>query len=280
VIGFIADSLLLLPFLFVTYLGLEAIESKAGGALARILGRVHFISPVLASAAGAVPQCGFSAAAASLYAGGAITLGTLLSVFLSTSDELVPVLLGVKGVPASVVFKIVAIKTVVAALVGLTVNTIIYFTRGSLKIEPRVDELCSHSRSGCHHRRGIVVPALIHTMEIFVFIFVISAAIELVTHFLGESWMLSLSMNKPFVGELIGAGLGLIPNCAASVASAQMYAGGAMSAGALMASSFAGCGVGFLVLFRARRGIVNNLFILLLVYVIGVVAGYLTGGLL
>lgn len=276
-IEFIAESLLLLPFLFVTYLGLEAVEAKAGGALARILGRVRFIAPLFGAAAGAVPQCGFSAAAASFYAGGVISLGTLLSVFLSTSDELVPVLLGVKGVPVSLVVKIVAIKVVVAALVGFVFNLGARLMRGDAGIEPKVSELCAHSRCGCAHRKGIVVPALIHTAEIFVFIFIVSGAIELATRFFGESWIHSLSMTKPFLGEFIGALVGLVPNCAASVACAQMYASGAMSPGALMASSFAGCGVGILVLFRARRGFLGNLAVLALVYVCGVLAGLLTG---
>ena len=279
-IEFIAESLLLLPFLFVTSLGLEAVEAKAGGALARILGRVRFVAPIFGAAAGAVPQCGFSAAAASLYAGGVISLGALLSVFLSTSDELVPVLLGVKGIPVSLVLKIVLVKVLVAAAVGLMVNVAVYFARGSIGAESKVSELCAHSRCGCSHRKGIVVPALIHTAEIFVFIFIVSGAIELATHFFGDSWIQSLSMTRPFVGELVGAGVGLIPNCAASVACAQMYACGAMSPGALMASSFAGCGVGILVLFRARRGFFGNLAVLLLVYVVGVLAGLLTGPLI
>ncbi len=279
-IGFIAESLLLLPFLFVTYLGLEAVEAKAGGALARILGRVRFVAPLFGAGAGAVPQCGFSAAAASLYAGGVISLGTLLSVFLSTSDELVPVLLGVKGVPASLVFKIVAIKVLAAAAVGFAFNVATSLLRGDAAPKPRVSELCAHSRCGCSRRKGIVVPALIHTAEIFVFIFIVSGAIELATVFFGDSWIQSLSMTKPFTGELVGALVGLVPNCAASVACAQMYASGAMSGGALMASSFSGCGVGLLVLFRARRDFKSNLLLMALIYAIGVVAGVLTGPLL
>lgn len=279
-IGFIAESLLLLPFLFVTYLGLEAVEAKAGGALARILGRVRFISPLFGAAAGAVPQCGFSAAAASLYAGGVITLGTLLSVFLSTSDELVPVLLGVKGVPVSVIAKIVVIKMLVAAVAGLAVNAALRFFNGALKTGGSVSELCEYSHCGCSRRKGIVVPALIHTAEIFVFILAVSGAIEFATLCFGDSWLHSLALNRPFVGELIGAGVGLIPNCAASVACAQMYAGGAMSPEALMASSFSGCGVGMLVLFRVRRRFMQNLLVLAAVYVIGVIAGMLTGPLL
>ena len=279
-IEFLAENLLLLPYLFATYLVLEAIEAKAGSALERTLERTRSIGPLIGAAVGAVPQCGFSAAAASLYSGGVITVGTLLAVFLSTSDELIPVLLNAKGISAALVTKIVGVKVAFAILVGFLVNSFIVFFRGRNVPVPRINELCEHSHCSCRERKGIVVPALIHTAEIFVFILLVSGSLELVSHFCGDGWIRSLALGRPVLGEFIGAAVGLIPNCAVSVACAQMYAGGAMSSGALMASSFAGSGLGLLVLFRTNRNHCLNLIILLSVYFSGVVLGLLTGGFL
>ena len=279
-IEFLVENLMLLPYLFVTYLILEAIEAKAGGALAKTLERARAIGPLIGASVGAVPQCGFSAAAASLYSGGVITVGTLLAVFLSTSDELVPVLLSAKDVPAALVTRIVGVKVACAIIVGFIVNAFIVLFRGRNVPVPRINELCEHSHCSCREHKGIVVPALIHTAEIFVFILVVSGALEIVNHCCGDGWIRSLALGRPVVGEFVGAAVGLVPNCAVSVACAQMYAGGAMSAGALRASSFAGSGLGLLVLFRTNRNHKLNLIILVSVYLTGVLLGFLTGGFL
>lgn len=278
-IDFIVDNLLLLPFLFVTYLVLEAMEARVGDALERKLGRVRHWGPFFGSVAGAIPQCGFSAAAASLYAGGIITAGTLVAVFLSTSDELIPVLISAKNVPAALMFKIVGIKVAVALLVGVTINAVMHlFHRPDPK--PHVDELCAHSHCGCTEHRGIVVPALIHTCEIFVFILIISGIFEYLVYLVGEESLRQCFLHVPFVGEMIAGLIGFIPNCAISVIGAELYVKGGMSAGALMASSFTGCGVGLAVLFRTNRNWVQNLSLLGVIYVLGVVFGYLAGFLL
>ena len=277
-IDFVKDTLQLLPFLFATYLVLEAIEARVGGALERFLERARSVGPAAGALAGAIPQCGVSAAAASFYAGGVITAGTLLAVFLSTSDELVPVLVSAR-MPASLVWKIVGIKIAAALGVGFVANGVLVLVRHTRR-DVSVHELCEHSHCGCTGRRGILVPALIHTLEIFAFIVVISGAIELCMHYFGEDSLSTLRLNRPFFGELAGGALGLIPNCAVSVAGAKLYMAGAMSPGALMASSFTGSGLGLLVLFRTNRSLWENLAILLLVFVIGTLLGMLTGPLL
>ena len=277
-IEFIQETLLLLPFLFATYLVLEAIEAKAGGALESFLERARSVGPAAGALAGAIPQCGVSAAAASFYAGGVITVGTLVAVFLSTSDELIPVLISARA-PSALMAKIVGIKVACALGVGFLMNGVLTFMR-HMRRRVSVHELCEHSRCGCHEHRGILVPALIHTAEIFAFIAVISGAIELCMHYFGEDCLESLRLNRPYFGELAAGALGLIPNCAVSVAGAKLYLSGAMSPAALMASSFTGSGLGLLVLFRTNRNLKENLTILLVVYVMGVVLGHLTGYLL
>ena len=275
-IDFLLDNLLLLPFLFPAYLVLEWIEAHAGDALERKLGRVSQWGPLFGAISGAVPQCGFSAAAASLYAGGVITAGTLIAVFLSTSDELVPVLIS-KQIPPVFLCKLVVLKILFAVLAGFSVNAFLYCI-GRRGPSPHVAELCAHSHCSCGEHKGILRPALIHTAEIFVFLLAVSAVIELALHFLGgEEALAKCVLNRPVVGELLAGLIGLVPNCAASVACAELYAQGGMSPGALVASSLTGAGMGLLVLFRTHRHHLQNLAILASLYVIGVVLGMVSG---
>ena len=277
-IDFLLDALLLLPFLFVTYLVLETLEARAGGALERSLGRTRRFGPLIGALAGAVPQCGFSAAAASLYAGGAVTVGTLIAVFLSTSDELIPVLLSEKA-PIGLIVKILAVKVCAGMAVGFLANMVMtFFGKGEPNLH--VDELCSHSRCSCKERKGVFVPAVVHTAEIFAFILLISGAIELVLHFVGEEGLRNLVLNEPWLGEALAGLLGLIPNCAVSVSGAQIYLMGGMSPEALMSLSLTGSGVGLLVLFRTNRHWRANIAILLCVYLSGVLAGHFAGALI
>ena len=275
-IDFILDNLLLLPFLFPAYLVLEWMAAHAGDALERKLGRVSQWGPFFGAAAGVVPQCGFSAAAASLYAGGVITAGTLVAVFLSTSDELIPVLLS-KQVSPAFVFRLAGLKVLFAVFAGFAVNAFL-FCIGRRGPSPHVDELCARSRCHCSNHRGILVPALIHTTEIFLFLLVVSAVIELVMHYCGgEEVMKGLVFNKPFLGEMFGGLIGLVPNCAVSAACAELYSAGGMSPGALCAASLTGAGMGMLVLFRTHRHFLQNLGILAATYLFGVLFGYIGG---
>ncbi len=276
-IEFLTENLLLLPFLFPAYLALEWVEAHAGDALERKLGRVTFWGPLFGALAGVVPQCGFSAAAASLYAGGVVTAGTLVAVFLSTSDELLPILFAEPGVSSEFLLKLVALKVVFACVAGFIVSGVLAaFGRGGPK--PKVEELCAHSRCSCGKHEGIVLPALIHTAEIFVFLLIVSGAVELTLHFCGgEEALQGLVFNKPIVGELLAGLVGMVPNCAASAACAKVYAAGGMSAGALVASSLTGAGVGLLVLFRTHRHMWGNLAIVATVYVFGVLFGCISG---
>lgn len=275
---FIEETLMLLPFLFGTYLVLEAVEARAGGALERFLERARSVGPLAGGLAGAIPQCGVSAAAASFYAGGVVSVGTLLAVFLATSDELIPVLIS-KQVPAALMVKIVILKVAAGVLVGFSANAVLTFAR-HFRRAVSVEELCAHSHCSCRAHKGIVVPALIHTAEIFGFIVLVSGAIELCLHIFGEGSLQALRLNAPVTGELLAGALGLIPNCAVSVAGAELYCQGAMSAGALMASSFTGSGLGLIVLFRTNRNLKENLAILATLYVAGVLLGIGAGNLL
>ena len=275
VIDFALESLLLLPFLFATYLVLEAAEAHAGGALGRFLERARSVGPLAGALAGALPQCGVSAAAASFYAGGLVSVGTVIAVFLSTSDELLPVLIS-ERVSVAILAKIVFLKVVCAMAAGFVADAVLAFLRRTRR-NVSVGDLCAHSHCGCRERKGILVPALIHTGEIFFFILLVSGAIELALHFGGEGCLARLRLDTPFVGELAAGLLGMVPSCAVSVAAAKLYLAGAVAPGALMASSFTGAGVGLIVLFRTNRNFKENLCVLAAVYGIGVMLGWLTG---
>lgn len=272
---FISETLLLLPFLFITYWVIETIEAHSGGIIDRCLKRGRNIGPLAGALAGAIPQCGVSVAASSLYAGGVISVGALIAVFLSTSDELIPVLIS-KQIPLSLIINILVIKIISAIAVGFSINTILscchYFRRGV-----NVKALCEHSSCNCHRHKGVLIPALIHTTQIFFFIVLVSGSIEMAMHCFGEDCLLSLCLNTPIVGEAIAGLVGMIPNCAVSVAGAELYCKGAISSGALMASAFTGSGLGMLALFRTNRNIMENILILVTVYVVGVVLGIVTG---
>ncbi len=270
----VEDNILILPFLFVTYLLIEALESRAGESMQRALGRVRHAGQVIGAAVGIVPQCGFSAAASSLYAGGVVTRGTLVAVLLSTSDEMLPILITESAAP-SLIFRILGVKVVIAVLVGYAVDLLLRRKNAAQTLH--IDDLCAHSHCGCHEHKGIVVPALIHAVEIFVFLFVVSFLLNCAVEYLGEDYLASLILNRPVIGELLAGLIGLIPNCAASVVITQLYLSGAMRAGAMLAGLLVGSGVGLLVLFRTNRNLKDNLLILAILYGSGVVLGGLAG---
>jgi hypothetical protein len=275
VIHFVLENLLLLPFLLGTYLVLEMIERKSGGALESFFSRSRSFGPLIGASAGIIPQCGVSAAAASLFSAGVISIGTLLAVFFSTSDEMLPVLISNK-IPFWVVGRIVALKFSFALVVGFVID----FILKSLKLSRRdvsVGELCQSSHCGCSCHHGVVRPALIHTFEVFFFILIIAGGIKLLLHFFGTHFFDTMKVSIPFVGELVSAAFGLVPNCAVSVVSTQLFVEGMISPGVLMANSFTSSGVGLLVLFRTNRSLKENFVILAVVYFLGAFLGFMSG---
>ena len=270
----VLDSLKLLPFLFLTYLVMELLEHRTGERAARFISRAGRLGPALGGLLGALPQCGFSAAAAGLYAGRVITVGTLVAVLLSTSDELAAVMLSSAATDATVVlklFKILGVKVLLSILVGFAVDLVLRRDR-----RDGIGELCDSE--GCHcHERGVLLSSLLHTAKIVGFIFAVTLAINTVIFFVGEDRIGLLLRDLPVVGELIAGLVGLIPNCASSVVLTELYLGGTLTASQLLAGLFTGGGVGLLVLFRVNRNLRENLLILLTVYLSGTLLGILLG---
>lgn len=266
------DTLKLLPFLFLTYLLIELIEHRAEDKTIALINRAGSWGPAIGSVLGAVPQCGFAAATSNLYAGGLITRGTLLAVFLSTSDEMLPILIS-SNVPAGFIIKLICYKLLCGMLVGFSVDAVErrFFPRR----EKRISELCEREGCGCHE--GLLRSAIFHTVKIAGFLFVTTLAIGLLVAYFGEDRLALLLTNKPLVGELLAGLVGLIPNCAASVVITQLYLEGGMSAGAMIAGLLVGAGVGMLVLFRMNKNLKENLITLAILYLSGVLLGILAG---
>ena len=266
------DTVKLIPFLFLTYLVMEYIEHHTSDKTRAAIRRADRFGPLAGGLLGAFPQCGFSAAAASLYAGRVITGGTLIAVFLSTSDEMIPIFLS-RRVDPGLIFRILGIKVLYGILAGFVVD-FLFRSLNIRKIGAGIHGICEAEHCDCE--KGILSSSLKHTFSIALYIFLISVALNLFIEAVGTRNLEHLIFHQPVIGELLAGLIGLIPNCAASVALTTMYLDGAMSAGGMMAGLMVGAGVGLLVLFRANRSRRQNVKILLLLYAAGVIGGWLT----
>ena len=264
------DSLKILPFLFLAFLVIELIEHKAGEKTLELINRSGRFGPLIGSLLGVIPQCGFSAATSNLYAGGVITKGTLIAVFLSTSDEMLPILISEKA-PAALILKILAVKVVVGIIAGFIIDI---FLGGRVR-KAHIGDLCNDA--DCHCEEHLLLSVLKHTAQIFVFVFVVSLALNVAVYFLGEERLSAFILNRPVVGEVLSGVIGLIPNCAASVVITQLYLQGGMSAGALLSGLLVNSGVGILILFRMNRNLKDNLSSLVMLYAFGVAFGIIAG---
>ncbi len=273
--GFL-DTVRLVPFLFLTYLVMEYIEHHTSDRTRAAIRRADRFGPLAGGLLGAFPQCGFSAAAASLYAGRVITGGTLIAVFLSTSDEMLPIFLSSR-VDAGLILRIIMIKVVYGVIAGFVVD-FLFRSLNIRKIGEGIHGICEAQHCDCDEG-GIFVSALRHTLSIALFLFLISTALNLFLEMVGTENLENLVFNQPVIGEMLAGLIGLIPNCAASVAITTMYLDGAMSAGAMMSGLMVGAGVGIVVLFRSNRAKRQSAKIVGILYVAGVAGGLLTSAL-
>lgn len=264
------DGVKLLPFLFLTYLAMEYLEHRTSAKTKKFVKNSGKAGPVIGAILGAVPQCGFSTAASNLYAGKVITVGTLIAIFMSTSDEMIPVFLS-EQVSVFVLIKLILIKIVIGLVMGFFIDMIVSRSKKNYNMVEKIGHVCDHDHCGCE--TSIFKSALRHTITIFAFIVVISFALNTIIHFIGEDTLGNLVLNKPVIGPMVAAVIGLIPNCASSVVLTQLYIQGVLGVGSLMAGLLAGSGVGILVLFRENDDIKDNLRILATLYISGVVWG-------
>lgn len=270
IIDSVIDSIKLMPFLFLTYLFMEWLEHKTGSAARNRIRTAGKLGPVWGGLLGVIPQCGFSAAASSLFTGRVITVGTLIAVYLSTSDEMFPIMIS-NAVPAVTIIRILACKAAIGIISGLIVEYV--YTHILKKQEGDLDihEICEEERCNCEH--GLISSAATHTLKVFVYIFLISLGLNIIIGLVGEETLAGLFTGAPVIGELIAALVGLIPNCASSVVITQLYLDHIIGAGAMMAGLLVNAGVGLLILFRLNHDRVQNLKIIGTLYGLGVFWG-------
>lgn len=266
----VLHSLKILPFLFIAFLVIEFLEHKAQDKINNIFTRAGIMGPAIATALGCIPQCGFSVMSANLYSSGIITLGTLIAVFLSTSDEAI-ILLATAHNGSFEIFKLLITKIIIA----LTFGYIIYFIekKNHRHHHHHSHDLCEHDHCGCHEHGGVLKPALIHTVKVFGFLLLFTVIIDLAVGFIGTDalshLLLSDSVFQPFLSAIIG----FIPNCASSVLLTQLYIEGTLSFGALIAGLCTNAGAGLLVLFRDKSKFKENIKILGILYICAVIPG-------
>ncbi len=266
----IIDSVKLLPFLFITYLIMEYIEHKTSDKVKTIIKKSGKFGPVLGAIVGIFPQCGFSVSATNLYSARVITLGTLISVYLATSDEMLPILI-TEAVPISTILTILAIKLIIGMMAGFLIDFIIRTVKKETLEEGKIEELCEHEH--CHCENGIVKSALKHTFNIFIFIFIITLIINIVITLIGEE-NIAQFVNQNFVlGPVIAGLIGLIPNCSSSVILTELFIENVISMPVLISGVAVNAGVGLLVLFKTNKNIKENIKIVGLLYFIGVISG-------
>ena len=269
------DTLKLIPFLFITYLVMEWVEHRTSDHTKIAIRKAGRLGPLVGGVLGVIPQCGFSAAAASLYAGKVITAGILIAVFLSTSDEMLPILLSERA-GIGFITKVLIVKALYGVIAGFLVD-FLFRKLNERRIGVGIHGICTQEH--CHCEKGIVRSALKHTVSITFFILLISIALNILLTIVGTENLSNLVLNQPVIGEVLAGLIGLIPNCAASIALTQLYLEGIMSAGAMVSGLMVGAGVGLLVLFRTNRHTRQNIQLTILLYILGVAGGLIVQGL-
>lgn len=272
IIDTLLDTVKLVPFLLLTYLAMEYLEHKTGRKTQGLVQRAGRFGPVIGGALGIVPQCGFSAAASNLYTGRVITLGTLLAIYLSTSDEMLPILISAKAPVRTIVFILLA-KAAIGIVAGFAVDLV--FSRRREEGH-HIHEICEQEH--CHCGEGSIFrSALVHTAQISGFILIITFLLNLLFFFVGEDVLAGLIRGRKVLGAVLAGLVGLIPNCVGSVAITQLYLEGVIGTGTMLSGLLTGTGVGLLILFRVNHDRKENLKILGLLYFIGVLVGIVVG---
>lgn len=260
------DTIKLLPFLFVAFLIIEFIEHKLSNKQENIISKSGKLGPIVGALLGAVPQCGFSVLATNLYVTRIISLGSLISIYLSTSDELIPLMIS-HNAPLTKILSIVSIKVVIGIISGFLIDLFIRKTTKS--------DFVLYEDEDCDCDHSIIKSSLIHTLKIAFFILIITFLINILFHFVDLSFLESALKNNKILTPFIASLIGLIPNCASSVMISELYLNNLISLGTTLSGLLTGSGVAIMVLVRKNKNISENIFIIGLIYIIGVIWGLL-----
>ncbi len=266
----VLDTFKTLPFLFIAFLLIEFLEHKAEDKIQHLFTRAGGAGPLIGTVLGCIPQCGFSVMCANLYSSGIITLGTLIAVFLSTSDEAI-ILLATAENGCFEICKLIVTKIIISLFFGYS----IYLIEKKLHKghNHHSHDLCEHDHCGCDENSGVLRPALIHTVKVFGFLLLFTILIQFAISFIGmerlSHFLLSDSVFQPLLSALIG----FIPNCASSVLLTQLYVENTLSFGALISGLCTNAGAGMLILFRNKSNFKDNLKVLGIMYLCSVIPG-------
>ena len=261
------ETIKLLPFLFVAFLIIELIEHKLNNKSKKVITKAGKLGPLLGGLLGLFPQCGFSVLATNLYVTRIISLGTLISIYLATSDEMLPILLS-EQVEFNVILKLLSIKFIVGIICGFVIDLVLRKTKKNNTISY---ELCDEEH--CHCEKGIFLSSIKHTLNTFIFLFIVTLLLNVLMHTSGEENLSKLFLKDSIFGPFISSIIGLIPNCGASVVITQLYLNNAITLGSTIAGLLTGSGVALIVLFKSNKNLKENIIILSLLYAIGVISG-------
>ena len=268
--GFI-DTLKLLPYLFITFLLLEFLEHKLDKKNELILEKNQKFGPLVGAILGALPQCGFSTMASSLFSSRVITMGTLIAVFLSTSDEMLPIMISEK-VNILEMLKIIGFKIIVGIIIGFIVD--ILYQKKKTKKKEDIHHMCEKEHCDCEEE-GIFLSSIKHTLKIALFILIANLVISIIIYEVGEDNLKNLLLNGNIITHFIASLIGLIPNCASSVIITELYLSNLISLGMLLSGLLTGSGLGMLLLFKYNDNKKENIMILSIIYFVGVLIGIL-----
>lgn len=252
------DTLKLIPFLFVSFIIIELFEHKFSLKTKKVINKSG--NPIIGALLGAIPQCGFSVVATNLYITRVISLGTLISVYLSTSDEMLPILLS-NNVDIKIILFIISIKLIIGMFIGLLIDLLI-----RRKEEKNDYHICANDN--CHCEDGILISSVKHTLKTSLFIFIITFIINFIFEYYGIEY-LNIGVKGPFISGLFG----LIPNCASSVMITELYINNMLSLGSVVAGLLTNSGVALLILFKENKDKMENIKILTILYMVGVISG-------
>lgn len=269
------ETLALFPYLYLTYLLMEYLEHKMSRRSTIYIRKSGQYGSVIGGLLGLIPQCGFSVAAANLYATGLITLGTLLAVFLSTSDEMLPLLIS-SDIGAIQIIQILSLKVIFAIIAGILIDNFLPETFIKHKKEPDISTFCKRERCKCDDKENIWHSAFKHTEKICLFIFIFSLIVNTIFILGGRETIVSVFAQAPILSKFIAAFVGLIPSCYPSVLLTQLYLDNTITLGTMMAGTLSNAGLGYLVLYRVNANEKENLRILALLFGFGVFFGIIT----
>lgn len=265
IIDTLIDTLKLVPFLFIAFLLIELFEHKFSKKSIKVVESSGKYGPILGSFLGIIPQCGFSVIATNLYVTRLITLGTLISIYLSTSDEMLPILISEKA-EFSLIIKILLIKLFIGMLVGFIIDKIF-----KVKKEKKNYDICEEEH--CHCKESIIISSLKHTLNIAVFILLINFILNICFNYLGQDYLSKILLKDSFFGPFISSLIGLIPNCGASVMLTELYINNAINFGSLISGLLTGSGIAIMILFKTNKHFLENIKVMGILYIVGVLSG-------